>query len=70
MVSRRLIESKSSFRCEADNFYIEATVTAFESEQQINQRSWGKTINREEVYLEAKFGDDYLRYKSNVRCWL
>jgi hypothetical protein len=40
-------ESESSFRCDADNFYIEATVTAFESEQQINQRSWEKTIKRD-----------------------
>jgi protein-S-isoprenylcysteine O-methyltransferase Ste14 len=27
-------------------------------------------IKREEVYLEAKFGEQYLRYKSNVRRWL
>jgi protein-S-isoprenylcysteine O-methyltransferase Ste14 len=27
-------------------------------------------IEREESYLEAKFGTDYLDYKSNVRRWL
>lgn len=27
-------------------------------------------IQREEVYLERKFGDEYLRYKSQVRRWL
>ncbi len=26
-------------------------------------------INREEQYLEQKFGDEYLRYKSEVRRW-
>jgi protein-S-isoprenylcysteine O-methyltransferase Ste14 len=27
-------------------------------------------IQREEVYLERKFGDEYLRYKTQVRRWL
>jgi hypothetical protein len=40
-------ESESSFRCDAENFYISATVTAFESDQQINQRSWEKAIKRD-----------------------
>ena len=39
-------ESESSLRCDAANFYISATVTAFESDEQINQRSWEKVIPR------------------------
>ena len=27
-------------------------------------------INREEAYLESKFADEYLRYKTRVRRWL
>ena len=39
-------ESDSSFSCDAENFYISATVTAYESEKQVNQRHWKKTIKR------------------------
>jgi protein-S-isoprenylcysteine O-methyltransferase Ste14 len=27
-------------------------------------------IQHEEAYLEKKFGDEYIRYKSRVRRWL
>lgn len=27
-------------------------------------------IKKEEAYLEQKFGEEYLRYKNRVRCWL
>lgn len=40
-------ESDSSFTCDAENFYIKATVMAYESDQQINQRHWQKTIKRQ-----------------------
>ena len=29
-----------------------------------------RVIPREEQYLEAKFGEEYLKYKSSVRRWL
>ncbi|NNE63077.1 MAG: CocE/NonD family hydrolase, partial [Gammaproteobacteria bacterium] len=40
-------ESKSSLSCDAENFYIEATVTAYEADLQVNQRHWKKTIKRD-----------------------
>jgi putative CocE/NonD family hydrolase len=40
-------ESDSNFHCDAENFYIQARVTAFESDRQINQRNWQKTIKRD-----------------------
>ena len=40
-------ESESSFSCDSDNFYIKATVTAYESDKQVNQRHWKKTIERD-----------------------
>lgn len=40
-------ESESIFSCDSDNFYMEATVTAYESDKQVNQRQWKKTIKRD-----------------------
>jgi len=40
-------ESDSRFSCDADNFYITATVTAYESDRQIHQRCWEKKIKRQ-----------------------
>jgi protein-S-isoprenylcysteine O-methyltransferase Ste14 len=31
---------------------------------------WWGVIQREEIQLEACFGDDYLAYKKRIRCWL
>ncbi len=33
-------EAESEFRCDAENFYIKATVRAYEGEELINQRDW------------------------------
>ena len=35
--------------------------------QQLMRRG---VIEREERYLERKFGDEYLQYKGRVRCWI
>jgi len=40
-------ESESSFSCDSENFYVKATVTAYESDKQVNQRHWKKTIKRD-----------------------
>ena len=40
-------ESESSFSCDSRNFYIKAMVTAYESDKQVNQRQWKKTIKRD-----------------------
>jgi predicted acyl esterase len=42
-------ESDSSFSCDATNFYIKATVTAYESDKQVNLRHWEKIIKRQLV---------------------
>lgn len=33
-------ESESEFRCDADNFYIKATVRAYEGDELVHQRDW------------------------------
>jgi hypothetical protein len=33
-------ESESEFRCDAENFYIKATVRAYEGDELLNQRDW------------------------------
>ncbi len=40
-------ESESSFNCDSENFHIEAAVTAYESDIQVNQRHWKKAIKRD-----------------------
>jgi putative CocE/NonD family hydrolase len=42
-------ESDSSFSCDATNFYIKATVAAYESGKQVNLRHWEKVIKRQLV---------------------
>ena len=39
--------AESSLHCDADNFYLKASVTAWEGDQIFNQRSWEKKIKRE-----------------------
>jgi len=33
-------EAESEMRCDADNFYIKATVRAYEGEELVNERNW------------------------------
>ena len=33
-------ESESEMRCDADNFYVKATVRAYLDEELINEREW------------------------------
>jgi hypothetical protein len=43
-------EAESEFRCDADNFYIKATIRAYEGEEPINQRDWDEiTIPRDHI---------------------
>jgi putative CocE/NonD family hydrolase len=43
-------ESESEMRCDADNFYIKATVRAYEGEELINERDWDEmTIPRDNI---------------------
>ncbi len=43
-------ESESEMRCDADNFYIKATVRAYEGEELINERKWEEvTIARDNI---------------------
>ncbi len=39
--------SESSLRCDKDNFYLSASVTAWEGDSKFNHRSWKQTIRRE-----------------------
>ena len=38
--------SESKLHCDAENFYISASVTAYQSEEKVNRREWKKTIKR------------------------
>ena len=38
--------SESELRCDAENFYISASVTAYQAEEEVNRREWNKTIKR------------------------
>jgi hypothetical protein len=43
-------ESESEMRCDADNFYVKATVRAYEGEELINERVWEEvTIARDNI---------------------
>ena len=41
------IVAESSLRCDADNFYLKASVTAWEGDQIFSQRQWKKVIKRD-----------------------
>ena len=38
--------STSRFHCDEDNYYIQASVTAYETDIVVNQRNWSKTVKR------------------------
>ncbi|MCP4469372.1 MAG: CocE/NonD family hydrolase [Gammaproteobacteria bacterium] len=43
-------EAESEMRCDADNFYIKATVRAYEGEELVNERDWEEiTIPRDNI---------------------
>jgi len=43
-------EAESEMRCDADNFYIKATVRAYEGEELVNERNWDEmTIPRDNI---------------------
>jgi putative CocE/NonD family hydrolase len=43
-------ESESEFRCDAENFYIKATIRAYEGEELIHQRDWDEvSIPRDHI---------------------
>ena len=43
-------EAESELRCDADNFYIKATVRAYEGDELVNQRDWDEiTIPRDHI---------------------
>jgi putative CocE/NonD family hydrolase len=43
-------ESESEMRCDADNFYVKATVRAYEGEELVNEREWEEiTIARDNI---------------------
>lgn len=39
--------AQSEIHCDAENFYISATVSAFEGDQRVSQRKWQQTIRRD-----------------------
>jgi hypothetical protein len=43
-------EAESEMRCDMDNFYIKATVRAYEGEDLVNERNWDEiTIPRDNI---------------------